>query len=111
MKSQTKPHKSPRILGKSRAGNRRLFAALEPPPEPGWPATDSPIDSPDRDGECAGCESLQLDVSALKVEMETLLGTMRQYGEMLADLNERVGRGAVALRLPSFLSPHSVDTD
>ena len=69
------PAQPKRTIGRSPAGNRR--ASADPADKPD---RDTPIDSPDRDGECAGCASLQVEVNALRIEVETLTGTM------LADL-------------------------
>ncbi len=72
-----------RIIGKSPAANRRLA------PDD-WPERESPIDLPDRDGECAGCAALQIEVNALRAEVETLTGALRDHQQMLADLNARL---------------------
>lgn len=67
-----------------------LLLALVDAEPADWPDSDSPIDSPDRDQECAGCASLQVEVSALQVEVETLTGTLRDHQQMLADINARL---------------------
>ena len=94
-----------RILAQQPNGNRSLSAGPDTPPEPGWeadlvqeldlssldPGQMEPFGVADHAWrECAGCAALTVRVAALEAEMATALGSLRQHGEMLADLNERL---------------------
>ncbi len=85
-----KSPKRPRVIARQRSGNHTLPPGIEPPPEPGWPDSDTPIESPDRDQECAGCALLAVRVAALETETKTLLESLGNHQAMLADLNARL---------------------